>query len=133
MATARKLLSILGKPITGAALQGLVAVDDLKASQEQDMMEGLPVRWYFIGKKAGYEILAEDGLVKTVFLYVEKADGYAAFTAPLPYKVPRDASQTEVRRLLGKPERSGEAFNDKILGQYGAWDRFAVDSIRIPL
>lgn len=131
MATARKLLSLLGKPITGAALRGLVTADGLKASKEEDMKEGQPVAWNFIGKKVGYELLAEDGQVITAFLYVEKADGFAAFPGPLPYKVPRDASRTEVRHLLGKPELSGKAFHDKILGPFGSWDRFIVDSIRV--
>ena len=131
MATARKLLSLLGKPITGAALRGLVAADRLKASKEEDMKEGLPVAWNFIGKKAGYELLAEDGRVNTIFLHVQKADGFAAFSGPLPYKIPRDASRAEVRRLLGKPKRSGKGFNDKILGPFGSWDLFTVDSIRV--
>lgn len=131
MATARKLLSILGKRTTGAALRNLVAADGLKASKEEDMEEGLPVTWYFIGKKAGYEILAEDGRVTTVFLYVEKADGFAAFTGQLPYNLPRDATRSEVRRRFGRPQRSGKAYKDKILGPQGAWDRFFVDSVCI--
>jgi hypothetical protein len=131
MATARKLLSLLGKPITGAALRGVVAADNLKSSKDRDLKEGLPVTWNFIGKKAGYEISAEDGRVVAVFLYVEKADGFAAFPASLPYDVPRDASRKDVRRVLGKPECSGNAYNDKILGPQGAWDRFAMDSVRI--
>lgn len=96
MATARKLLSLLGKPITGAALRGLVAADRLKASKEEDMKEGLPVAWNFIGKKAGYELLAEDGCVVAVFLYVEKRDGFAAFPGQLPYKgaARRDSDQS---------------------------------------
>jgi hypothetical protein len=53
------------------------------------------------------------------------------FPGPLPYKVPCDATKTEVRRLLGKPEHSGKAYKDKIRGPQNAWDRFAVDSIRI--
>lgn len=131
MATARKLLSILGKRITGSAFQGLVAADGLRASKQEDMKEGLPVAWNFIGKKVGYEILAEDGRVNTVFFYVEKADGFAAFAGRLPYDVPRDATRTEVRRQFGRPQRSGKAYKDKILGPQCAWDRFVVDSICI--
>jgi hypothetical protein len=129
MATAKKLMSLLGKATTSAALRGLIVADKLKVSMEDDLHEGLPVTEYFSGKKAGYEILAEGGGVNTVFLYVEKADGFAAFPGPLPYKIPVEANRTEVRRLLGKPEKSGKAFKDKILGPQRAWDRFAVDSI----
>jgi hypothetical protein len=131
MATAKKLLSLLGKPITCAALRALVAADGLKVAKEPDLEEGMPVSCSFTGKKAGYEISAEDGRVVAVFLYVEKEDGFSTYPGSLPYDIPRDANRTEVRRLLGKPERSGKAYNDKILGPQGAWDRFAVDSVRI--
>lgn len=131
MATARKLLSLLGKPVTCAALRGLIVTDKLKVSKEEDLHEGLPVVENFIGKKSGYEILAEGGRVSTVFLYVEKADCFAAFPGPLPYKILGEANRTEVRRLLGKPEKSGKAFKDKLLGPQRAWDRFAMDAVRI--
>ena len=131
MATARKLLSLLGKPSTGAALRAVIAADKLKVTKDPDLKEGLPVPCSFIGKKSGYEISVEEGRVVAVFLYVENADGFSSFPDSLPYDVPRDASRTEVRRLLGKPEQSGKAMKDKILGPQGAWDRFAVDSVRI--
>lgn len=131
MATAKKLLSIVGKPIKSAAFRALVTADRLKSSKEEDLEEGQPVAMSFVGKKAGFEISTEDGRVVAVFLYVEPCDGFAAFPGPLPYKVPRDATRTEVRGLLGKPEQSGKAYKDKILGPQGAWDRFAVETIRI--
>ncbi|MBX3398562.1 MAG: hypothetical protein KF873_07480 [Gemmataceae bacterium] len=131
MATAKKLISILGKSIKNAPFRALVTADRLKASTEEDLDEGQPVEMSFAGKKAGYEVSAEDGRIVAVFLYVEPRDGFAAFTGPLPYKVPRDATRTEVRGLLGKPEQSGKAYKDKILGPQGAWDRFAVDAIII--
>ena len=51
MATASKLLSLLGKPITGAALRGVIARDKLKLSNEPDLKEGQPDACAFIGKK----------------------------------------------------------------------------------
>jgi hypothetical protein len=131
MATAKQLLSLLGKPTKSATLRKLMAADQLKTSKEPDLEEGAPATCHFVGKKAGYEISAEDGTVVAVFLYVVKSDGFAAFPGPLPYDVPSESSRAEVRRLLGDPERSGKAHHDKILGPQGAWDRFAVDSVRI--
>lgn len=131
MATAKKLMSLLGKATKSAALRGLIVTDKLKVSKEEDLHEGLPVTEHFCGKKAGYEILAESGRVNTVFLYVEKADGFATFPGPLPYQIPGEANRAEVRRLLGKPEKSGKAFKDNILGPQRTWDRFALDSIRV--
>ena len=131
MATARKLLSIVGKPLKRSVFQALVATDKLKAYKEQDLKEGQPVATNFIGKKVGYEISTESGRVVAVFLYAVTADGFAAFSKPLPYGVPYGATRTEVRRLLGKPELSGQAYVDDILGPQGAWDRFAIELIRI--
>jgi hypothetical protein len=131
IATTRKLMSLPGKATKSAALRGLIVSDKLQVSKEEDFHEGLPVTEYFSGKKAGYEILAEGGRVNTVLLYVEKADGFAALPGPLPYKIPGEADRIEVRRLLGKPEKSGKAFKHKIPGPKRAWDRFAVESIFI--
>lgn len=125
MATARKLLSILGKSTTSAAFQALVAADKLKRSKQP------PSATHFIGKQAGYEIIAERDRVVTIFLYSEAAEGFAAFPRPLPFGVPRGATRTEVRLFEVKPERSGKASTDDILGPRGAWDRFAVESIRV--
>lgn len=112
-------------------MRGVVAADKLKVSKEPDLKDGLPASNSFIGRKAGYEISAEAGRVVAVFLYVEKADGFAAFPGSLPYDIPRDANRTAARHLLGKPEHSGKAVTDKIFGPQGAWDRFAVGSVRI--
>jgi hypothetical protein len=51
MATSRKLLSIVGKPVKSAAFRALVAADRLKASKEPDMEEGQPEAWFFVGKR----------------------------------------------------------------------------------
>ena len=37
----------------------------------------------------------------------------------------------DVRQLLGKPEKRGKALKDKILSPQRAWDRIAMNSIRI--
>jgi hypothetical protein len=131
MATSRKLLSLLGKQTRSATFQTVLAADKLKASKEPDLEEGQPAETYFVGKKAGYEILAEDGRVVSVFLYVEAEDGYWAFSSPLPFELKRGATRTEVRRLLGKPQHSGKAEVDDLLGPQGPWDRFSVDEISV--
>lgn len=131
MATSRKLLSLLGKSTRSASLRAVVAADNLRVSKEEDLEDGSPASVSFTGKKAGYEITAEDGRVVAVFLHVTKADGFAAFPSPLPFELPQDANRKDVRRLLGKPECSGKAHRDKILGHQPTWDRFAIGSIRI--
>ena len=129
MATAEQLVALVGKPVKRAAFRGIVAKDQLKASVEEDLEEGQPVETYYIGKKAGYEILTHSGRVVAIFIHAEKSDGYSAFPGPLPRDIPRGATRTQVRRLLGKPEQSGRAYTDSILGPQGAWDRFVIESI----
>ena len=129
MATSRKLLSLLGKPTRSATFQAVLAADKLKASKEPDLEEEQPAETYFVGKKAGYEILAEDGRVVSVFLYVEAEDGYTAFSSPLPFELERGAARTKVRSLLGKPQHSGKADFVDILGPQAPWDRFIVNEI----
>jgi hypothetical protein len=131
MATGDELLSIVGMPIKSASFRTLVATDRLKAHKQEDLEEGEPVETYFVGKKMGYEILTHSGRVVSVFLYAEPTDGYTAFPGPYPCGVDHGSTRAKVRQLLGKPERSGKAFKDRILGQQGAWDRFAVGTIRI--
>lgn len=131
MATSRKLLSLLGKPTRSSTFQAVLTADKLKASKEPDLEEGQPAEAYFVGKKAGYEILAEDGRVITVFLYVEAEDGYSAFPSPLPFELQRGATRTEIRRLLGKPQHIGKAYVDDILGPHGPWDRFTIDDTSV--
>lgn len=131
MATAKKLLSLVGKSIKIAAFQALVKADRLKATKEEDLEEGQPIETTYVGKKLGYEILTFSGRVATLFLYAKSFDGFTAFPGIFPYGVESGATRAEVRKLLGKPERSGKAFKDPILGPQGAWDRFVIDSIRV--
>ncbi|MFO1003957.1 MAG: hypothetical protein U0936_26880 [Planctomycetaceae bacterium] len=84
----------------------------------------------FIGKKAGYEILAEGGR-QYGLPHVEKADGFAAFPDTLPYRISREASRTGSSTTAGRArkERKG-IWAIKILGPQRAWDRF-VGSIHV--
>lgn len=128
MATAAKLLSILGRKTTGAAFQGILKADQLKVQRERGTARGEPVIAYYSGKKAGYQVLTSDDRVVCIFLHVERDEGFSPFPGSLPYGIERGATRTATRRLLGKPESSGKAGIDSLLGPQCAWDRFVLES-----
>ncbi len=133
MATAAKLLSILGKKTTGVAFQGLLKADQLKVQRERGTASGEPGIAYYSGKKAGYQVLSSDDRVACIFLYVEQDEGFSPFPGSLPYGIERGATRVATRRLLGKPESSGKASVDSLLGPQGAWDRFVIESVYVHL
>jgi hypothetical protein len=131
MATAEELLAVVGSPVDSDAVRALVAADGLAASAEPDLEEGEPPRAYLSNPAAGYQLMHHCGRVATAFLYAEPAEGFLAFPGPLPGGLPRGATRAEVRARFGAPERSGEAVTIPRLGRQGAWDRFAVDAVRV--
>lgn len=131
MATALRLLSILGRRTKGIRFRELLKADKLKASMEPDLDEGVQPETYYAAKKLSYEILACDGQVTAIFIYVERADGYSPFPARLPFLLQPKMTRLEVMDLLGKPKSSGKADVDEILGPQGAWDRFMIATIAV--
>jgi hypothetical protein len=131
MAVIEELLSVVGAPVNSALVQALITADSLIASAEPDLEEGEPQRSYLSSPTAGYQLMHERGRVETVFLYVEPADGFAAFSGSLPGGLQRGVTRQDVRAKFGQPERSGAPVEISGLGRQGAWDRFAVGAIRI--
>jgi hypothetical protein len=131
LATGDALMAVVGSPVDSEAVRALVAADGLLASTETDLEEGEPVRSYLAGTAVGYQLVHFSGRVATAFLYVEPAEGFAAFAGPLPGGLSHEATRSEVRSCFGMPERSGEAVTVRGLGRQGAWDRFAVGDIRV--
>ena len=131
MATAEELLAVVGAPVDSAAVNALVAVDGLASSTGPDYEEGEPRRSYLTNLAAGYQLLCHSGRVVTAFLYAEPAEGFAAFPGSLPGGLARGTRRAEVLARFGAPERSGEAVTVPGLGRQGAWDRFAVDAVRV--
>jgi hypothetical protein len=124
-------MAVVGLPVNSEVVQALVVADALASSTEEDLEEGEPVRSYLSNSNAGYQLMHHRGRVSTAFLYAEPAEGFSAFPGPLPCGLPRGVGRNQVRAQLGVPERSGEPFTSTVLGLQGAWDRFAVDDIRV--
>jgi hypothetical protein len=130
MATAEALIAVIGLPVTADAVHALIVADRLAASVEPEDWS-VPRREYLSGQTSGYTLTHEEGRVVNVAIYAEPAEGFAAFSAPLPGGLARGSTRKEVRARFGAPERSGEAATIAGLGRQGAWDRFAVGEVRV--
>lgn len=62
-----------------------------------------------------------DGKVTTFFLYFDESRRFKEGLQDLPFT----STRQEVVGRLGSPSKSGGKVSDPILGEYGAWDRFA--------
>ncbi len=59
--------------------------------------------------------------VQSIFLYADESRRFKEGLLDLPFASSRDA----VLARLGPPSKSGARISCPILGEYGAWDRFA--------
>lgn len=130
MATSQELIAIVGMSVDAPAVRALVAADQLTASEEPEGWS-VPQRSYLSGKAAGYSLTHELARVTTAILYVEAAEGFAAFPGPLPGGLVRGVTRPLVLDKFGTPERSGKPMTIAGLGPQGAWDRFDVGDVRI--
>jgi hypothetical protein len=64
---------------------------------------------------------SESSILETILLYTEGHDEYSGYQGELPNGIDFGHSRNEVRKRLGKPEKSGAA--DK-RDQTPAWDRY---------
>ena len=63
----------------------------------------------------------EDEKVNSIFLYADESRCFKEDVQDLPFT----ANRQGVIARLGSPSKSGGRFSDPILGECGAWDRFA--------
>jgi hypothetical protein len=75
-------------------------------------------------------VFAQDGMdfvcdgeerVRSIFLYADESRCFKEGVLDFPFT----SSREEVIARLGSPSKSGGRISDPILGEYGAWDRFA--------
>jgi hypothetical protein len=131
MASAEELMAVVGVPAVADAVLALIASDGLVASSDPDLEEGELVRSSLSGFAAGYELLCREGRVNSAFIFVVPSQGYTPFSGPLPGGLSASDTRPAVRRRFGTPERSGDPFTHRVLGQQGAWDRFKVGPLYV--
>lgn len=82
----------------------------------------------YLARDTGLEIAADGhGVVTTVFLHFYGDDGFASYRGEISGgggTVPRRAA---LWAALGRPAESGEAYRERYLGDFGPWDRWALE------
>jgi hypothetical protein len=131
MATMESLLAVIDEPAESPILQSLIDADHLTASSGPHLGEGEARRSVMASKTAGYELQLCRGRVATAFIYVQPADGFQAFSGPLPGGLSSASTRRDVLRQFGKPSLSGAAQTVPVLGHQGGWDRFEVGAVCI--
>jgi len=122
--TLDSLLPLVGQPITAAGVQALIAADQLESSTEPHLEEGESPRSYLSCPTGGYLLSHSDGRINTLFVFLVPTDEFQTFNGSLIAGLSPASSRSDVRRTLGRPERSGEAKTLPILGRKGAFDRY---------
>jgi hypothetical protein len=112
-----KMKNYLGKHVSS-----VLEIDPFKnwlveRSVEKDLK---PPRVYYIFKGRGLDMECDcSDIVCTIFIRREVCDGFRL--SEIPFTLGRE----EVIERLGAPSKSGERSSDPVLGDSGAWDRFA--------
>jgi len=76
----------------------------------------------YIFAQDGFDFVCDEAdKVTCIFLYFDRSRSFRGSIQGLP----SISSRQEVIAHLGSPSESGGGINDPILGEYGAWDRFA--------
>jgi len=111
------LLEVLGTSVKGPLMERLIADHALIGPNDDG---------YWENSRAGISLLAEDGLVDTIFLHAFGKDDFMEFPGPLPAGLTFESRRTDVRHAFGTPESSGGP--DKVTNVYShdGWDRYAV-------
>lgn len=124
MQTLESLITLVGQPVDSLGVKSLIVSAQLRSSTEEDLEEGEPVRSHLSSPDGGYEFSHTLGRLNTLFVYVRAKGKFAAFRGSLIQGLAAESTRADVRRTLGSPSRSCEAMSHRILGRYGAWDRF---------
>lgn len=129
MRSLESLIALIGKNATDLEIQSLISDEDLTLSSEPDLDEGEASRSYLSSRPNGYLLELRGGRLLTLFVFTIPTDGYQAFRGPLITGISAGSKRQDIRRVLGSPEKSGEAKAIPILGRKGAWDRYAHDGL----
>ena len=115
------LPSYLGKPASVILADGPFSHWPVEKSYDNDLEE---IVIHYVFPHHGLELRCDQvDKVNTVFMYADEFDGFDESLFGVPFSLNRQ----EVKERLGPPSKSGGPINDRILGAYGAWDRFTKD------
>ena len=88
-------------------------------SCETDLEEPL-IDYVFVHDGMDFVCDGEDK-IRSIFLYCDESRCFTEDVQDLSFTLGRE----EIIARLGSPSKSGGRISDPVLGEYGAWDRFA--------
>jgi hypothetical protein len=97
------LIQVLGKDIGSAEVSEAIQRYNLTELQDDP-----PFRRYYMCRKKGLELLAENDLVVDIQIFLQPTKQFVAFDDPLPFEIQKGMSQSQVHQLLGPPSMSNE-------------------------
>ncbi len=118
------LADLIGLRRDSQAIDQIWKRDDLTLDVEEDLEEGVPQRSFLESHENGYVISFSGDVAQCVFIYMTSADEFDSFAGALPFDLSSQSTRQTVMNAMGTPDRSGEARNDSVIGDTGAWDRY---------
>ena len=115
----KTIANYLGSPASTMLEDAPFKLWPVEKSFEDDLEKPI---FHYIFPQNGLELRCDgDDRVSTIFLYSDEFNGFDESLLDAPFS----SNHKKVIELLGAPSRSGGKISDPILGECGAWDRFA--------
>lgn len=111
------LAKLLGRSINDPVVRSFLGSYKFKVSKYDD-------RQYYVNRSLGFDLLIENRVVNTVFLYLTGRENHKPYTGMLCQGLLITDNRISAIRKLREPERSGPS---------ESWDRFEIDNIFIRL
>lgn len=119
MSTNQKIVDYLGKPVATLLQTEPFNQWSAERSIETDLEEPI-IQYVFRGHAMALRCDRDDR-VNVIFLRADKHNSQDGNLFEVPFEWTRD----QVLKHFGLPSKSGSKTTDPILGDFGAWDRFA--------
>ena len=112
---------LLGKPSSHPAVRAFIDRHDAVIE-----LSSYPDATYHLAKNRGFSLLEEDGVIGTVFLYIEAGyEDFERYPGPLPRGLVAGDRREDVLRKLGEPHRSsGPVDRPGDMGSIAGWDKY---------
>lgn len=97
------LTSVLGQDVKSAAVTNAIKKYGMDKTQRSP-----PSGCYYISRKAGVTLFADEGKVVDIQINVQPSKPNSAFSGELPRGLKAGMTQAQVHKLLGKPTEKNE-------------------------
>lgn len=76
-------------------------------------------------------VLLDNDRVGVIQMHGAGHEGFAQFAGDVPGGIAFAMSRSQIRQLLGTPDRHGEKQKVPVLGDKPAWDNYLIDGMRV--